>query len=95
MDFWQGFPVKAPHTALNCFFQDWDLMDEAVFRRRALGKPFPEVDHLFHGGEWRDDLDSGELNRIGQRLAALPLALEVQSPNGLVGLVHADCPFDS
>jgi serine/threonine protein phosphatase 1 len=62
--------------------------------RRALGLPFPEVEHLFHGGEWLDDLDSDELNRIGQRLAALPLALEVQTPNGPIGLVHADCPFD-
>lgn len=31
---------------------------------------------------------------IGERLQALPLALEVETSNGLVGLVHADCPFD-
>ena len=62
--------------------------------RRAQGLPFTEVDHLVHGGEWLDDLDSDALRRIGQRLAALPLALEVQTPNGPVGLVHADCPFD-
>ena len=62
--------------------------------RRALGLPFPQVDHLFHGGEWLDELDSDELKRIGQRLAALPLALEVQTPTGTIGLVHSDCPFD-
>jgi serine/threonine protein phosphatase 1 len=62
--------------------------------RRALGLPFPEVDHRFHGGEWLDELDSDVLKRIGQRLAALPLALEVQTPTGVVGLVHSDCPFD-
>ena len=62
--------------------------------RRALGEPFQEVDHLFHGGEWLDDLSSDELNRIGKRLAALPIALEVKTSAGIVGLMHADCPFD-
>ena len=86
------------HEVLDWLDQPWfhavcgnhDLMAWC----RALGKPFLEVDHLFHGGEWLDDLSSDEINRIGQRLAALPLALEVQTPNGPVGLMHADCPFD-
>ena len=29
-----------------------------------------------------------------EALAALPLAMEVETAAGLVGLVHADCPFD-
>lgn len=62
--------------------------------RRALGLPFAEVDHLFHGGDWLNDLAGDELNRMGLRLAALPLALEVETSAGMVGLVHADCPFD-
>lgn len=62
--------------------------------RSALGDPFADVDHRAHGGEWLDQLSAVEREHIGLRLAALPLALEVETPAGLVGLVHADCPFD-
>lgn len=62
--------------------------------RRALGDPFPDVDHRRHGGGWLDELSATEQQRIGQRLAALPIALEVETQAGLIGLVHADCPSD-
>lgn len=62
--------------------------------RSALGDPFPQVDHLKHGGEWLPELPVEEQRRIGRRLAALPLAMEVETAEGLVGIVHADCPFD-
>ncbi|WP_246295164.1 serine/threonine protein phosphatase [Piscinibacter koreensis] len=35
-----------------------------------------------------------EQKGIGRRLAALPLAMEVETTSGMVGLVHANCPFD-
>ena len=62
--------------------------------RSALGTPHTGVDHQMHGGEWLQDLDAGEQRRIGERLAALPLVFEIETPLGLVGMVHADCPFD-
>ena len=62
--------------------------------RSALGRPYAEVDHLAHGGGWLGMLAQDEQRRIGTGLAALPLALEVETAAGLVGLVHADCPFD-
>ncbi|MGC3722480.1 metallophosphoesterase, partial [Enterococcus faecalis] len=55
--------------------------------RSALGDPFQDVDHKLCGGEWLEQLLPGEREQIGQRLAALPLALEVETPAGLVGLV--------
>ena len=63
--------------------------------RSALGNPYPDVDHLAHGGEWLEMLSPSARAEIGQRLQALPLALEVETALGLVGLVHADCPFDN
>jgi len=39
-------------------------------------------------------LSADEQRRIGTGLAALPLAMEAETAAGLVGLVHADCPFD-
>ena len=62
--------------------------------RSALGDPYPEVDLLAHGGGWLEMLAPEEQRRIGAALAALPLAMEVETAAGLVGLVHADCPFD-
>ena len=62
--------------------------------RSALGDPYPEVDHLAHGGRWLERLPESARVEIGQALAALPLALEVETSSGIVGLIHADCPFD-
>ncbi len=62
--------------------------------RRALGIPDQDVDHRRHGGEWLDALTPQEQHGVGQRLAALPLVIEVDTPAGPVGIVHADCPYD-
>lgn len=62
--------------------------------RNALGDPYPEVDHLMHGGEWLEELSPEAREHIGHRLAALPLAFEIETSQGVVGVVHADCPFD-
>ncbi len=62
--------------------------------RSALGNPYREVDHRRYGGTWLEELPAAEQRRIGFSLAALPLAMEVETAAGIVGLVHADCPFD-
>lgn len=62
--------------------------------RSALGNPYPEVDHLAHGGEWLELFSPSARAEVGMRLQALPLAIEVETSLGLVGLAHADCPFD-
>lgn len=67
---------------------------EVMTWRRALGEPFPGVDHRQHGGAWLDDLTDAHRALIGRTLAELPVAIEVETRDGAVGLVHADCPFD-
>ena len=62
--------------------------------RAALGHPYTEVEHQKHGGRWLSLLPKNEQCRIGERLRSLPLVLEVETLGGVVGLVHADCPFD-
>lgn len=62
--------------------------------RAALGAPYIKVNHLDHGGGWLNKLDLDTQLRVGKRLSALPLAIEIETPKGLVGLVHADCPYD-
>lgn len=62
--------------------------------RRAMGHPIRDVDHCAHGGQWLDDCASHVRERIAICLSALPLAIEVETPDGLVGIVHADFPYD-
>lgn len=62
--------------------------------RSALGRPFQWVDHEAHGGEWLRQLPEVQQRQVGERLRALPMAIEVDTARGTVGLVHGDFPFD-
>ena len=44
------------------------------------------------GGGWFLDLPAGEQARFAERFARMPLALEVETAAGLIGMLHADCP---
>lgn len=61
--------------------------------RAALGNPFPDVDYERYGA-WLYALPRARQHDIGERLAALPIGMEVATPSGPVGLLHADCPCD-
>ncbi|AUL47568.1 metallophosphoesterase [Bordetella trematum] len=67
---------------------------EQLAWRRALGDPVPDIDHVRHGGQWLDLLDTPEQLELGRQLRALPLLIEVETRLGPVGLVHADFPYD-
>jgi len=86
------------HLVLEWLEKDWFFAicgnHDFMAWRSALGDPYPEVDHREHGGLWLDELEPVLQAEIGGALAALPLAMEVETSAGLVGLVHADCPFD-
>lgn len=60
----------------------------------ATGNPIPDVDHRVHGGGWLDACAGDVRERIAACLSALPLAIEVETPSGVVGMVHADFPYD-
>lgn len=49
--------------------------------------------HISNGGMWYYDLLEPEKQDIAFELAALPLAIEVETDDGLVGIVHAQVPF--
>lgn len=50
--------------------------------------------HFMNGGQWFYGLSSIEQASIAGMLETLPLAIEVETDNGIVGLVHAECPGD-
>ena len=49
--------------------------------------------HVINGGSWLYGRTSVERGCYAELLADLPLAIEVVTPLGLIGIVHADCPF--
>ncbi|PVZ19982.1 MULTISPECIES: metallophosphoesterase [unclassified Pseudomonas] len=52
-------------------------------------------DYRITGGGWFLDSPPERQRLFAERLGKLPVALEVETRRGLVGLVHANCPFDS
>ncbi|MGE8101270.1 metallophosphoesterase [Pseudomonas fluorescens] len=50
--------------------------------------------HIINGGTWLYGLSSAEQTFYVDLFAELPIVIEVMTPMGPVGIVHADCPFD-
>lgn len=46
----------------------------------------------FWGGSWMFKLPPAEQDRFAARHATLPLAIELETPAGLVAIIHADLP---
>lgn len=53
------------------------------------------IDYADNGGSWMITLDRDTQHEIAGSLSALPIAIELETPAGLVGIVHAECPFPS
>lgn len=67
---------------------------EQMAWRSVKGTPFDRQFHKMNGGDWLELLPTDEQMAIAERLSALPLVIEVQTPLGIVGLVHADAYFE-
>lgn len=48
--------------------------------------------YMRNGGAWNIGNPPAECLRIADAFAALPIVIELETPAGLVGIVHADCP---
>ena len=49
--------------------------------------------YAYNGGAWNIGRFAWEQRLTADAFAALPLAIELETASGLVGIVHADCPF--
>lgn len=61
------------------------------------GEPPPDVVHAvtrFNGMKWWRDVNRKDRMAILAAISQLPLAIEVQTSTGKVGIVHADVPAD-
>jgi serine/threonine protein phosphatase 1 len=50
---------------------------------------------ICNGGSWFTGLSPFEQIAFAVQFAELPIAIEIDTPGGLVGIVHADCPVPS
>lgn len=50
--------------------------------------------HSSHGGEWFYKLDKQTREDLARAVASLPYAFEIDTPTGIVGMVHADAVVD-
>jgi serine/threonine protein phosphatase 1 len=58
-----------------------------------LAGELDEDDYVRDGGGWFTELGVTERERIAAHFAALPVALEIATSTGRIGIVHGDCPF--
>lgn len=86
------------HLVLDWLNKPWFFSvlgnHETMVREHALTLPHVRPGRLHPDHDWLLDLPEDELRCIAQRLQALPLAIEVETFGGPVGLVHGDFPGD-
>lgn len=51
--------------------------------------------YAINGGQWFMKLTEKEHREFHYAFSGMPVAIEVETENGLVGIVHADCPTKS
>lgn len=66
---------------------------EALAIQHVQHKPLDYRMYVASGGSWFLDLAPEAQMHFAVRFAQMPIALEVETAAGLVGLVHADCPL--
>lgn len=55
-----------------------------------------DVDNwVYNGGAWFAGLNWDEQREFAVQFNELPIAIEVETAEGLIGILHADCPFPS
>lgn len=48
---------------------------------------------FFNGGQWYWDCTPEKQKAIYEAFKELPLAIEIETPNGLIGIIHAEVPY--
>ncbi|MGV6395652.1 metallophosphoesterase [Pseudomonas caspiana] len=83
--------------ALEWLAQPWFFAvqgnHEALAIAHAQRKPLDYRMYLSSGGAWFLELAPEAQQHCAAYFAQMPIALEVETTEGLIGLVHADCPL--
>jgi serine/threonine protein phosphatase 1 len=68
--------------------------DFAIRYARKISPPIDPIKYKKYGGGWFMALPECEQLVIAEALEKLPLVIEVETSSGLVGVVHADSPYE-
>ncbi|WP_238474378.1 metallophosphoesterase [Pseudomonas cavernae] len=82
--------------ALEFLAQPWFHAIRGNHEQMAIDAAAGALDralYLINGGAWFLALGQVEQQRFAEAFRALPIAIEVQTPIGAIGLVHAECPL--
>ena len=69
--------------------------EDMAIRWGRPGCPMDPELYALNGGAWNIANTAPERLAFSDALGVLPLAIEVETAAGPVGIVHADCPFES
>lgn len=86
------------HLALEWLAKPWFHAVRGNHEDMAIRWPNgtrPLATYAANGGQWMIDNDDETAQRFADAFSELPVAIEIETSGGLVGVVHADCPFES
>ncbi|MDH4275035.1 MAG: metallophosphoesterase [Gammaproteobacteria bacterium] len=90
---------RGPESARVIEFLDSDWFYAILGNHELMAMDAATDGDIFHawthanGGDWWLDIPAHAQNHYLDAFKALPLTLEVDTPQGVVGLVHANVPF--
>lgn len=68
--------------------------DQMVVDASECGAESSEAwNHVMNGGVWFNGLPTVEQQCYAIMMKELPIAIEVETDNGLIGIIHAECPL--
>ena len=88
---------RGPHSAdaFNWLDRPWFVACRGNHEQFAIDSVDPEQLDVWvkrNGGAWWTELSETEQAEFRRRFSELPLAIEVDTESGMVGIVHADVP---
>lgn len=84
--------------ALEWLALPWLHAVQGNHEEMAIRWPNGDMDpgnYMANGGGWNISNPPDVQRDFSEAFSALPIAMELDTVGGLVGIVHADCPFDS
>lgn len=87
------------HTVLDYIYEPWlhsiranhEEMLIQAYEDKLLGQAARML--YSNGGEWYWDCSPEKQKAIYEAFKSLPLAMEIESTNGLIGIIHAEVPY--
>lgn len=84
--------------AVEWIMKPWFHAVQGNHEDMAIQWPSGKLDvgnYIANGGGWNVGNAPEACEALSKCFAMLPVAIELETASGLIGIVHADCPFDS